>query len=166
MLRLPAALGATKILTPDAERLALVLDKARTFEIARGVGIEVPADWQPEQGEDHPALADRLIYPVAIKWADPNAVQAALARCDIALEKVEYAADAAQLAAILARYDGLGRWPLVQTYCPGYGLGQTAADVRRTVVADLDPTEREVEGLRELDDDRGRRLSEARAGLR
>ena len=117
-------LGATKVLTPDAERLVAVLDKARTFEVARSLGIAVPADWQPVVGDDFAARAAAISYPVAVKWADPNAVQAALAAAGTALEKVEYAADAAQLMSILARYDALGRWPLVQTYCPGYGLGQ------------------------------------------
>lgn len=117
-------LGECRVLSPDAERLGLVLDKARTFEAARKLGIAVPGDWQPVAGEDHAARSAQLIYPVAIKWADPNAVQDALAGGGIALEKVEYAADAAQLTAILERYDGLARWPLVQQYCPGYGLGQ------------------------------------------
>ena len=117
-------LGTCRVLSPDAERLGVVLDKARTFEAARRLGIAVPGDWQPQQDEDHALQAAALTYPVAIKWADPNAVQAALAAAGTALEKVEYAADAAQLTAILARYDALGRWPLVQTYCPGYGLGQ------------------------------------------
>ena len=117
-------LGECRVLSPDAERLGLVLDKARTFAAALKVGIAVPGDWQPGQGEDHAALAAQLTYPVAIKWADPNAVQAALTDGGIAMEKVEYAADAAQLTAVLARYDSLARWPLVQTYCPGYGLGQ------------------------------------------
>ena len=117
-------LGTCRLLSPDAERLGSVLDKARTFEAARRLGIAVPGDWQPQQDEDHALHAAALTYPVAIKWADPNAVQAGLAAAGIALEKVEYAADAAQLTAILSRYDAVGRWPLVQTYCPGYGLGQ------------------------------------------
>ena len=121
---LPGKLGACRMLTPDAERLGLVLDKTRTFEVARKLGIAVPGDWQPQQGQDHAARAAQLAYPVAIKWADPNAVQAGLTAAGIDLEKVEYAADATQLTAILAHYDALGSWPLVQQYCPGYGFGQ------------------------------------------
>ena len=115
---------ACKVLTPDAERLGLVLDKARTFEAARGLGIAVPADWQPCAGEDFAARMAEVAYPVAIKWADPHAVQGALADAGIAFEKVEYADGPEQLARILARYDGLKVWPLVQQYCPGHGLGQ------------------------------------------
>ncbi len=113
-----------KVLTPDAERLRSVLDKARTLEAARRLGIAVPTDWQPAAGEDFTARASEITFPVAIKWADPNAAQGALTEAGIALEKIEYASSPAQLAAILSRYDPIGTWPLVQQYCPGHGLGQ------------------------------------------
>lgn len=116
--------GACRVLTPDAERLEAVLDKAKTFAVAKQLGISVPDNWQPAANEDHAARAAALTYPVAIKWADPNAVQTALDGAGVMLEKVEYAADAAKLTAILSRYDPVGRYPLVQTYCPRYGLGQ------------------------------------------
>ena len=115
---------ACPVLTPDAGRLGLVLDKTRTFEVARQIGIAVPASWQPLAGEDITARVAETAYPVAIKWADPGAVQGALVDAGVAFEKVEYASNSAQLTAILARYDRIGMWPLVQQYCPGYGLGQ------------------------------------------
>ncbi len=121
---LHGALGECRVLSPDARALALVLDKAKTFAAAERLGIAVPRSWQALAGEDHAVRAAQIAYPVAIKWADPNAVQAALAAAGIAQQKVEYAAGAGQLTAILARYDRLGQWPLVQQYCPGYGLGQ------------------------------------------
>ena len=117
-------LGDCRVLSPDAAALNRVLDKPQTFAAAERLGIAVPQSWQPVTAQDHAARAARLSYPVAIKWADPNAVQGALAVAGIALEKVEYAADAGQLLAILRRYDALAAWPLVQQYCPGYGLGQ------------------------------------------
>jgi len=112
------------VAVPDPGPLALVLDKARTLEAARGVGIAVPASWQPLAGEDRAARAAALAYPVAIKWSDPVAAGPLLDKAGLALEKVEYAADAAALLAILARYEPLRMWPLVQEWCPGYGLGQ------------------------------------------
>lgn len=126
LLELAALKGtlACKVLTPDAEQLAAVLDKARTLEVARQVGIAVPGDWQPMAGDDFAARAATTSYPVAIKWADPNAVQDTLAGAGIAFEKVEYAGSPIKLAAILTRYDPVGVWPLVQQYCPGHGLGQ------------------------------------------
>ena len=117
-------LGDCRVLSPTTKALAQVLDKAQTLAKAAELGIAVPLAWQPVRGEDHAARAAQIAYPVAIKWADPNAVQVALAEAGIEQVKVEYAADAGQLAAVLARYDRLERWPLVQQYCPGYGLGQ------------------------------------------
>ena len=121
---LKSTLGDCRVLTPDAAQLAAVLDKARTLALAAQLGLAVPTAWQPLAGEDHAALAALQGYPVAIKWADPNAVQRALDAAGVALEKVEYARNPAALLAILARYDRVGAWPLVQQYCPGQGLGQ------------------------------------------
>ena len=39
-------------------------------------------------------------------------------------EKVEYADTPEALLTILRRYDMFGQYPLVQSYCPGEGLGQ------------------------------------------
>ena len=129
--RLPGVIVAV----PDPEPLALVLDKARTLEAARSVGIAVPTSWQPLAGEDRAARATSLSWPVAIKWADPIAAGPLLDAVGLALEKVEYAADAPALLAILARYDALQSWPLVQEWCPGHGLGQmlTMAGGRATL---------------------------------
>ncbi|WP_295640099.1 carboxylate--amine ligase [Novosphingobium sp.] len=117
-------IGKCRLLVPEPDKLALVLDKPRTLDLAAGLGIDVPSSWQPLTGEDHAAIAAGLAYPVAVKWADPNAVSARLGAAGIALEKVEYANDASGLLALLARYDVVGIWPLVQTWCPGHGLGQ------------------------------------------
>lgn len=117
-------LGKCQVLSPDQARLDLVLDKARTLAAAQALGIAVPSSWQPQAGDDLAARADEIAYPVAVKWADPNAVMAPLEHAGLALEKVEYAQDAAALLAILSRYDGIGQYPLVQQYCPGVGLGQ------------------------------------------
>jgi predicted ATP-grasp superfamily ATP-dependent carboligase len=113
-----------RVLTPDGDKLALVLDKRRTLAIAARLGISVPPSWQPAAGEDFAQQAERLSYPVAVKWSDPNGVAAALEAHGLALEKVEYAASARDLLAILRRTDALAAWPLVQSWCPGYGLGQ------------------------------------------
>lgn len=121
---LKGKLGDCRVLCPDSAQLDLVLDKQRTLDLAASLGLQVPASWQPQSGEDFAAKAAGLAFPVAIKWADPNAVSPLLAAAGLALEKVDYAADAASLLAILARYDAVGHWPLVQTWCPGEGLGQ------------------------------------------
>lgn len=124
LAELKHSLPGTTVAVPDPEPLALVLDKTRTLEAARQVGIVVPQSWQPLAGEDHAARAAALTYPVAIKWADPIAAGPLLDAAGLALEKVEYAATAPALLAILSRYDRLGQWPLVQEWCAGHGLGQ------------------------------------------
>ncbi|GGC40183.1 hypothetical protein GCM10011371_29430 [Novosphingobium marinum] len=136
LARLKARLGGARALCPDPEKLNLVLDKRRTFALAAEAGIDVPRGWHPAAGEDFAAIARSLDYPVAIKWPDPNAVSRQLAAGGIALEKVEYAADAPSLLDILDRYAPLGVWPLVQTWVAGHGLGQmlNMHDGRATLV--------------------------------
>jgi predicted ATP-grasp superfamily ATP-dependent carboligase len=124
LAQLKGRLGDTKVLCPDPDRLEIVLDKTRTLAIAAGLGIEVPQGWQPIAEEDRAATAAGLAYPVAIKWADPGEIAPRLEALGLALEKVEYAASPEALLAILGRYDALGRYPLVQEWCPGEGLGQ------------------------------------------
>lgn len=124
LAELKGAIPGVTVAVPDPEPLALVLDKARTLGVAHEIGIDVPASWQPQAGDDFAACAATLAYPVVLKWSDPPAMAGRLAAAGIALEKAEHAADAAALLAILARYDALGAWPLVQTWCAGYGLGQ------------------------------------------
>lgn len=117
-------IGSCRLLVPEAYKLALVLDKPRTLGMAAGLGIDVPSSWQPLPHEDHAAIAAGLAYPVAVKWADPNAVFARLGAAGLEFEKVEYANNLAALLEILMRYNGIATWPLVQTWCPGHGLGQ------------------------------------------
>ena len=124
LAELPSVIEGCQILTPRKAQLDVVLDKSRTMEIARGAGISVPDSWQPVAGEDIAARIAKANFPVAVKWSDPPSVVATLAAAGIALEKVEYAATALALSAILQRYDRLGQYPLVQTYCAGKGLGQ------------------------------------------
>ena len=124
LAQIKGTLGDTQVLCPDPDKLAVVLDKSRTLEIADSLGIDVPQSWQPLASEDRAARAAALSYPVAIKWADPGEVAPLLEERGLALEKVEYAEDPVGLLAILARYDPLGVYPIVQEWCPGEGLGQ------------------------------------------
>ncbi len=124
LAQLPEVIAGCRIVTPRQPLLDLVLDKSRTSAAARAIGIDVPESWQPVSGEDFDAIAGRLCYPLAIKWNDPMAMMPALHKHSIAFEKIEYAHDAAELLAILSKYQALQSWPLVQSYCPGVGLGQ------------------------------------------
>jgi len=122
---LPPTIGRCAILTPRAAQLAAVLDKTKTLEVAAGLGIDTPQSWQPGPTDhDDTARIDALAYPVVLKWSDPNVVSRLLATHGIELQKAEFADSPDALRRALARYDAIGRWPIVQTYCAGHGLGQ------------------------------------------
>ena len=121
---LPPVIDGCRILTPRASLLNLVLDKRETLDIAAELGFDVPITWAPKAGEDFEARASSLVYPTVLKWADPTKVTPSLTRLGISFTKAEFAESAVELLAILARYRPLSIWPLVQSYCPGRGLGQ------------------------------------------
>lgn len=121
-----AALGETiggcRNLGALAGPMALITDKNPTLAAARACGIEVPGNWQPESAEE--AFPD-LGWPVVLKWADPLRAMEILNRASLRDMKSEYCHDAEALRRALRRYEGAGGFPLVQSYCPGRGFGQT-----------------------------------------
>lgn len=118
------ALSDLVLLFPDAERFGRVVDKAETYRLARELGIEVPSEWTIDREGAPVEPLTQNDFPVVLKWADPAAVRAGLERHGLPLIKAEYANDTAELEAALAKYRPLGQYPLVQSYCPGRGLGQ------------------------------------------
>lgn len=120
----PAEIEGCQILTPRKPQLDLVLDKGRTLALAAGCGIDVPESWQPVAGENFAQYAETLSFPVVAKWADPPAMAGILAQHELPLIKAEHAATQEALLAILNRYAPLREWPIVQPFCPGFGLGQ------------------------------------------
>lgn len=114
LAQLPPRLGDCEVLTPRADRLGRVLDKATTIALARSVGIEVPID--------HQGVPDR--WPVVLKWPDPPAVADRLAAASLPLLKTEFCRDPAELERALGRYRPTGLRPLVQSYAPGRGIAQ------------------------------------------
>jgi predicted ATP-grasp superfamily ATP-dependent carboligase len=109
---------------PPAEALAVVLDKRRTLAQAAQLGIEVPLTEEPLSLADVERIAATFPFPAVLKWKDPGAVSARLARQGLPLLKAEYVYSATELRDAAARYTPLGCWPLVQQYCRGQGLGQ------------------------------------------
>ncbi len=118
------------VLTPAAGPLRQVLDKSATLAVARRIGIDVPDSLQPSEPGVRPAA-----FPVVLKWADPAAAEVRLGQHGLTLLKAEFCRDAAELARALGRYAPAGIFPLVQSYCPGVGLGQMLhmADGRATL---------------------------------
>lgn len=121
---LPVEIEGCRILTPRKPQLDMALDRSRTLALAAGLGIDVPDSWQPLSGEDFVRYAGTLTYPVVVKWAHPQAMARILAKNGLPLVKAEYAPTPDALLALLDRYALLREWPLVQPYCPGYGLCQ------------------------------------------
>jgi predicted ATP-grasp superfamily ATP-dependent carboligase len=110
-------------LVPPGAQLAIVGDKAATYAVAREVGVPVPATWQPRSGPVADDPPEEVIFPCVLKWGNPESVGSALSNHGIEFLKAEYCYDRAELARALARYAPYGHYPLVQTFCPGGGLG-------------------------------------------
>lgn len=121
---LPAEINGCAILTPRAGPLGIVLDKAETLRRAAAIGIDTPPTWQPSADDDVAAHAESLSYPAVAKWADPPAILPLLERAGLDFIKAEFLHDADAMLAMIERYRPLGHWPLVQSYCPGVGIGQ------------------------------------------
>lgn len=121
---LPANIDGCAILTPRAGPLAIVLDKTETLRRAAAIGIATPPTWQPLADDDFAAHAVRRSWPAVAKWPNPPAVLPLLEQAGIDFVKAEFLHDADALLAMTRRYRPLGQWPLVQSYCPGVGIGQ------------------------------------------
>lgn len=116
--------GRVKPILPPLPALETVLDKQRTLQAAQAVGIAVPETAEPMTMEDVEQLATSFRFPAVLKWKDPNAAIRKLGPLGIELHKAEYAYSPEEFLAIARRYQPAGIWPLVQSYCPGVGLGQ------------------------------------------
>ncbi len=109
---------------PTERALRLVLDKQRTIDMAREVGLDTPRSEQPASIADVERLAHDFPFPAVLKWSDPNAVAPLLSKAGLPLEKAVYAYDTEEFMAAMHPFKAIGCWPLVQQYCPGRGLGQ------------------------------------------
>jgi len=118
------ALSPLRCLVPSADRMELVTDKHRTLEIATDVGIPVPHTWEIRSADDAEALGRECTFPLVLKWSDASKAAGLLAPLGIEFRKAEYCHSRDELDAALRRYSLLGRFPIAQEYCPGYGLGQ------------------------------------------
>lgn len=111
-------------LIPTREKLELVNDKLAICAIAREIGIETPWTWEPHIDDLDKEFPGDLTYPCVLKWRDPERAAIALTPRGISILKTEYARDLNELRYRLNRYRSVGRFPMVQSFCPGQGLGQ------------------------------------------
>jgi predicted ATP-grasp superfamily ATP-dependent carboligase len=109
---------------PTEARLESVLDKSRTLAIARQIGLRTPDTFEVNSLDELRVLAGRIAFPAVLKWRDANAIAHRLSTLRIAYLKAEYVDTPDELIEVGKRYAPLDRWPLIQEYCPGYGLGQ------------------------------------------
>tara|TARA_R110001583_G_scaffold143203_1_gene295308 strand:+ start:17568 stop:18794 length:1227 start_codon:yes stop_codon:yes gene_type:complete len=112
------------LLDPDAEQMAKVLDKSQTLEIASTLAIQTPASFQIDSLEQLATLQVQLKFPVILKWSNPHQVAQQLQQQGLSLLKLEYCQDLNELKDALSKYQAIGQYPLIQHYCPGYGIGQ------------------------------------------
>ena len=110
--------------TPKQELLDKVLNKELCLEAAKKVGIETPNTLEPNSIEEIKTIADKLKYPLVLKWSDPNAISGALNQAGLQFQKYQYAHNAEDLLKKLNPYKQINRYPLIQEYCPGKGFGQ------------------------------------------
>lgn len=116
--------GEMRPLVPTLQAFETVADKARTIEIARQLGIDIPASVVPQDWLDVESIARSFRFPAVMKWPAPESVSGVLAEYGLPLHKAEYVYDAGDFLKVAARYRPIGRWPLLQEYCAGRGLGQ------------------------------------------
>jgi len=114
-------LADVSLLIPDDASMTIVLDKARTRELAQEVGIRVPRVWEARSLSEL-ALAE-LVFPVVLKWGQPLAVLPKLRLAGLPLDKFKYCYDREELEAYLRPFDAVGELPIIAEYCPGHGLG-------------------------------------------
>jgi predicted ATP-grasp superfamily ATP-dependent carboligase len=105
--------------------MAVVLDKAKTRELAESIGIPVPRAWSIRSMVELESLGQSVSFPVVLKWGDPLAVVDAIKAAGLPLDKFKYCHDWAELSRYLRQFAQLGVFPIVQEYCPGHGLGQS-----------------------------------------
>ncbi|MUI13304.1 carboxylate--amine ligase [Massilia dura] len=117
-------LSAYRLMFPDARRMDTVLDKQKTYAAAATAGVPVPRTVQPATMADAEEAAPTLRYPVVLKWSEPNQAGILLRRAGLALDKTRYCHDAQELLEYLRQFAPVGRYPMIQEYCAGYGLGQ------------------------------------------
>jgi predicted ATP-grasp superfamily ATP-dependent carboligase len=121
---LPPRVGDCLILAPRQPQLDIILNKSKTLEAAARIGLKVPETWHPIAGVDQSHLLDNRSYPLIAKWDNPTAIRPLLEGAGLEWRKSEIINDKAELLPLLARFERIGRWPLIQQFCPGVGFGQ------------------------------------------
>jgi predicted ATP-grasp superfamily ATP-dependent carboligase len=113
-----------RMMFADEARMTRVVNKEQTYAAARKVGVHVPRTEQVSSVTEVAGLCKSLNFPVILKWPNPNEVARVLSDAGLALDKAYYCYTADELLRYMQSYEALKIYPLIQEYCPGYGLGQ------------------------------------------
>lgn len=113
-----------QFLFADTASLSIVLDKEKTCAIAREFGIDTPLSFSIKAIEELDTVLQHIQYPVILKWRNPSDIFPLLSKFHISFLKTEYCYNVDSLYSSLNRYVTLGQFPMIQSFCPGYGLGQ------------------------------------------
>lgn len=116
------SLAGLRLLIPDASAMAAVVDKQHIYDIAQSLGLQVPKAIAVNP-DGTVSGVEELRYPVILKWSNPATIMPDLRAHGLPFHKAEYCHSADELREALERYDVVGRYPLIQGYCPGHGLG-------------------------------------------
>lgn len=115
--------AAVRLLVAPARQLSIVQDKSATYAAARRVGLPVPFTWQPPPGPSVAPIPEELEFPCVLKWSSAQGAYRVLAEARLSRLKSEYCYTKEELVRALGRYEPVGQYPLVQSFCPGHGLG-------------------------------------------
>jgi len=117
-------LSKFNLLIPNQSQMDKVLSKPYSYGIAESIGIKCPRTWNIEIFDDLESLSSEISFPVVLKWANPQDIIKSLSKEGIEFIKTEHINSYCDLKTSLSRYQSIGSYPMIQTYCPGFGLGQ------------------------------------------
>jgi len=117
-------LSPLQALVPTQSQMDLVLDKSATYDMAEKLDLQTPTGYQIAELSELEDHRDQFIYPLVLKWGNPQEMIALLRPHGLPLFKTRYINDYDELVATLTPYQVINRYPLIQHYCPGHGLGQ------------------------------------------
>jgi predicted ATP-grasp superfamily ATP-dependent carboligase len=109
-----------RFIVPDEETINLADDKGRLMQKAAELGIPAPFTTTLNEGEEAGVLAERLKYPVVVKYrAGEKLGLHAKERYAIVRDKEEF-------SRVFTSMHAKQPYPLVQEYLPGGGFGVSA----------------------------------------
>jgi predicted ATP-grasp superfamily ATP-dependent carboligase len=115
-------LRGLRLLIPALDKLKLVNEKAAIYRIAEEIGVPVPRTWEPQCADDAAAPPTEVTYPCVLKYSNPLGIAPLLEQRGLPVFKSKYCYNSKELRNILLAHRPVGCYPLVQSYCAGFGL--------------------------------------------